>query len=343
MAQTIVSSPFTDNRMSLAVTHTSHGFDSNDIGKAVRSSGTDGQFVVARANTAANAEVVGVITSIDSVNQYTITTSGFVDVVAAVPTATAGTVYFLAEAADSQLTSTEPTTAGAVSKPVAVITESDAKMLLIHYRGEVITSAVVANAPNDAQYVTLATSSGLSAERTLAGGTDITLVDAGANGAATLNHDDNFSGTAAQYTAATVTVNNTGHITAIAAGSAGPSQATQSAIEAETNQDTYVPPDLLKHSPGVAKAWVSITAAGANESPTYNVDATTDTGTGDRQINFTTDFSTNVYICISSLIVDGGAHDSFDTRAVGSVQHTTRATSESQSDRATTCAFYGDQ
>jgi len=128
-----------------------------------------------------------------------------------------------------------------------------------------------------------------------------------------------------------------------AAAAGGPDQAVQSDIEAETNENTYIPPDLVKHSPGVAKAWVSITAAGANESPTYNVDATTDTGTGDRQINFTTDFSTNVYICISSLIVDGGAHDSFDTRAVGSVQHTTRATSESQSDRATTCAFYGDQ
>ena len=35
MAQTIVSSPFTDNRMTLTVSHTSHGFDANDIGKAV--------------------------------------------------------------------------------------------------------------------------------------------------------------------------------------------------------------------------------------------------------------------------------------------------------------------
>ena len=164
MAQTIVSSPFTDNRMTLTVTHNSHGFDSNDIGKAVRSSGTDGQFVVARANSAPNAEVVGVITSIDTANQYTITTSGFVDVVAAVPTATAGTVFFLAEAADSQLTSTEPTTVGAVSKPVAVITESNAKMLLIHYRGEVLTSTTQTNAPNDATYVTTTSNSSLSNE-----------------------------------------------------------------------------------------------------------------------------------------------------------------------------------
>ena len=164
MAQTIISSPFTDNRMTLTVSHTSHGFDSNDIGKAVRSSGTDGQFVVARANSAANAEVVGVITSIDTANQYTITTSGFVDVVAAVPTATAGTVFFLAEAADSQLTSTEPTTVGAVSKPVAVITESNAKMILIHYRGEVLTSTTQTNAPNDATYVTTTSNSSLSNE-----------------------------------------------------------------------------------------------------------------------------------------------------------------------------------
>ena len=124
-----------------------------------------------------------------------------------------------------------------------------------------------------------------------------------------------------------------------------PTEATQSDLEDEgtSNANRYVSPEVQKYHPGVAKAWVSITAAGANESPVYNCDATTDTGTGDRQINFTTDFSTNVYICISSLIVDGGAHDSFDTRAVGSVQHTTRATNESASDRATTCAFYGDQ
>ena len=175
MAQTIVSSPFTDNRMTLTVTHNSHGFDANDIGKAVRSSGTDGQFVVARANSAANAEVVGVITSIDTANQYTITTSGFVDVVAAVPTATAGTVFFLAEAADSQLTSTEPTTVGAVSKPVAVITESNAKMILIHYRGEVLTSTTQTNAPNDAEYAIGVSNGSLSNGRVVSNGTNTTV------------------------------------------------------------------------------------------------------------------------------------------------------------------------
>ena len=266
MAQTIVSSPFTDNRMTLTVSHTSHGFVSGDIGKAVRSSGTDGQFVVARANTAANAEVVGIITSIDTTNQYTITTSGFVDVVAAVPTATAGTVYFLAEAADSQLTATEPTTVGAVSKPVAVITESNAKMILIHYRGEVLTSTTQTNAPNDAQYVTLAVNSDLSAERVLTAGSGISLTDAGANGA--------------------ITIANT--------QSAGPSQASTVEITTPSDVDKYVPPDLMKHHHGVAKAWAALTSAGSVED-SHGVSGVSNPSTGTRVISWSTNFGDGDY------------------------------------------------
>ena len=38
-----------------------------------------------------------------------------------------------------------------------------------------------------------------------------------------------------------------------AAASSGPSQATQSDIEARTNQDTYIAPDMLQFHDGVAK------------------------------------------------------------------------------------------
>ena len=47
---------------------------------------------------------------------------------------------------------------------MAVITESNAKMLLIHYRGEVLTSTTQTNAPNDATYVTTTSNSSLSNE-----------------------------------------------------------------------------------------------------------------------------------------------------------------------------------
>jgi len=174
--------------MVISVTHTSHGFDSGDLGKPMRSSGTNGQFVVARANSAANAEVVGVLTSVEDTNNYTITSTGIVDVAAAIPdAATAGQVLFVSQTADTVLTTTEPTAVGEVSKPVAVIIEQNAKMLLIHYRGEVITSTTQTNAPNDAQYVTLAVNGDLSAERVLTAGSGITLTDAGANGAATIS------------------------------------------------------------------------------------------------------------------------------------------------------------
>lgn len=84
----------------------------------------------------------------------------------------------------------------------------------------------------------------------------------------------------------------------------GPSQASQSAIEAETNQDTYVPPDLLKHSPGVAKAWGSITSAGALESPDYGISSVTDSSAGNRIIIWTTAFSSGDYAIGASS--DGG-------------------------------------
>ena len=165
MAQTIITSPFTENRMVISVTHTSHGFDSGDLGKPMRSSGVNGRFVVAQADSATNAEVVGVLTSVEDVNNYTITSTGIVDVAEAIPdAATAGQVLFVSQTADTVLTTTEPTAVGQVSKPVAVIIEQNAKMLLIHYRGEVITSTTQTNAPNDATYVTTTSNSSLSNE-----------------------------------------------------------------------------------------------------------------------------------------------------------------------------------
>ena len=63
--------------------------------------------------------------------------------------------------------------------------------------------------------------------------------------------------------------------------SVGLSQATQAALEAETNEDTYAPPDLIKHSPGVAKGYCRIDNAGILLANSYNVASVTDTGVGD--------------------------------------------------------------
>ena len=286
----------------ISVTQSSHGLA---VGDVVRPNGNN-TYTKSLATTAANSEVIGVVTVVSG-NDYTITINGEISVAAAVNDVAAGTVLFLSKDTAGELTATEPSATDEISKPVAIVTQQNAKMILVPFRGEVVSSSVQTNAPNDAQYVTLATNSTLTAERTLAGGTDLTLSDAGAGGAVTINHDDNFSGSAAQYTAATVTVNATGHITAIASGTAGPSQANQAAIEAGTNEDTYVPPDLLKHSPGVAKGWGYVTISGGTPSlaSNYNVAGIVDQGVGLYDVTWDTDFS-NINVAFLGMSTSGG-------------------------------------
>jgi len=78
-----------------------------------------------------------------------------------------------------------------------------------------------------------------------------------------------------------------------AAAGGGPSQAVQADLEAETDEDTYAPPDLIKHSPGVAKAWCRWEQTGAHGITTsYNYTSVTDGGAaGDTDHIVDTDFS----------------------------------------------------
>ena len=131
-----------------------------------------------------------------------------------------------------------------------------------------------------------------------------------------------------------------------------PSQADQAALEAETNEDTYVPPDLIKHSPGVAKAWGVVTAAGANRSPVYNLDANGDTGTGDRLIQFTVAFSSTVYAG-SAQVAGDDANQVFALLtfpgSVDEIRCTTRQATDpgtsttTLTDHGVAVAFFGDQ
>ena len=129
-----------------------------------------------------------------------------------------------------------------------------------------------------------------------------------------------------------------------AAPAGGPSQANQAALEAETNEDTYAPPDLIKHSPGVAKGYCRITSAGALVAGDYNVASITDTGTGNRAIVWDTDFAGTNYAAVA-LNADGNVSDqgyAYNTFAAGSVGFFT-AENGSLIDRASSNAACGDQ
>jgi len=73
-------------------------------------------------------------------------------------------------------------------------------------------------------------------------------------------------------------------------------QATQGALESETNENTYAPPDLIKHSPGVAKAWVMFEQDGAQSiQASFNITSIADRAVGQTDISIATDFSTANY------------------------------------------------
>jgi hypothetical protein len=130
---------------------------------------------------------------------------------------------------------------------------------------------------------------------------------------------------------------------------AGTTQAVQSDIEAETNQDTYIPPDLIKYSPGVAKGWCRITGAGAIEGSvsypnSYNIASITDSGTGDHSVVWDVDFSQTNYTVVTSTAVAGDYNSSAGSFATGSVQiYKVTSSMGTAADLASAVVAYGDQ
>ena len=121
-------------------------------------------------------------------------------------------------------------------------------------------------------------------------------------------------------------------------------QATQAEAEAESNVDKYIPPDLIKNSPGVAKGWCRITAGGALVSGDYNTASITDTGTGDRTIVWDTDFAdVNYSVVTTNAGGDTHNHTLNLSFAVDTVRLVTTNGSAAFTDYATSSAGFGDQ
>ena len=170
------------------VTQSTHGFAVGDI---IRLTTTDNTYAKALADTAANAESVGVVIDVTDTNNFTYATSGEIIVAAAVPNSTtAGDIVFLSTSSAGGTQTTEPSVTDQISKPIAVITEANNKMILLPYRGEIISGGATNFAPVDATYLAISANGTLTGERVLTAGTGITLTDAGAGGAATLTIDN---------------------------------------------------------------------------------------------------------------------------------------------------------
>lgn len=114
---------------SINVNQASHGLS---VGYVIRLSGTN-TYVLAKADSAANAEAVGIVTAVSDVDNFTYVTEGAITV--GVPAVAAGTVLFLSDTSAGTLTATAPTTAGHINMPLATVTENAVKMVFHKYRG----------------------------------------------------------------------------------------------------------------------------------------------------------------------------------------------------------------
>ncbi len=116
-----------------SVNQTSHGFV---VGDVVRSNGTANQYTKAQADSATNAEVMGIVTAVADANNFTITSHGYITT--GVPAGTVGDVLFLSASTAGALTATEPSGTGEVSFPMLTIIQSGARGFVNLRRGLVI-------------------------------------------------------------------------------------------------------------------------------------------------------------------------------------------------------------
>lgn len=121
--------------------------------------------------------------------------------------------------------------------------------------------------------------------------------------------------------------------------------ATQAEMEAASSTTKAVSPGRTIYHPGVAKAWCSISSTGSLESGDWQISTVTDTGTGDRTINYTTAFSGSTYAIASACIGEpsgGVATFQFRSRGTSSVQLVVKNPSNTGIDVASTQVFFGD-
>ena len=122
-----------DGSSSEAVHQVGHGLA---VGDVVRISGAS-TYAKAQADSAANAEAVGIVSAVSGADDFEIRYSGRVTGLSGL---TAGTVYFLSPSAAGALTATEPTTNGQVSKPL-LLADSTTSGWFVLFRGELLAAA----------------------------------------------------------------------------------------------------------------------------------------------------------------------------------------------------------
>lgn len=122
-----------------------------------------------------------------------------------------------------------------------------------------------------------------------------------------------------------------------------PLAGTQAQIEAQAAGVLFATLALLRHHPGMVKAFCSITATGILEADSANIASVTDVGTGSRIIVFGDDFTSTTFTCINGMFnQDHTVGCYYESRANGTVVHKVFQTA-TLADFGTMSAFLGAQ
>ena len=106
------------------------------VGDVVRVSDAGTSYVLAQADSVANAEVAGIVTEDTDADNFMLTVGGLVEGMTGL---TAGAVHFLSASSAGDLTATEPSTTGQVSKPVLIaLPSSTTSGLFFNMRGALL-------------------------------------------------------------------------------------------------------------------------------------------------------------------------------------------------------------
>ena len=124
--------------------------------------------------------------------------------------------------------------------------------------------------------------------------------------------------------------------------------ATQAEMEAGSSIAAFVTPGRTQYHPGVAKVWARIKSDGTGTDADYNVADISDTGTGDRTVNYTTAFSSaddHASLLTVGLGIADGVNIFWTTQNADSIRVYIRDSIASYGleDRVCTLAVFGDQ
>lgn len=150
------------------ITQALHGFA---VGDVLRWDSGTSTYVKALADTAANAEVVGIVVEDVDVNTFKIM---FLGNIAGLAGMVSGDVYFLSDVTAGALTNTAPTTVGHISKPLLIATSATTGYFF-NWRGVTIGNPV---APASPTFVVGSASGLLPNEEVLTAGSGISVTPA---------------------------------------------------------------------------------------------------------------------------------------------------------------------